>query len=345
MSTTSYAVSAKARAKYGKFLTAQDYESMLSCRSVAEVMVYLKTHTHYARVLLEVSDRDVHRGWLEMLLRQYLFYEFDSLCRYDSSVSAGFSQYVIEKTELEQIVRFLILLNSNSTEKFIFQFPDYLTKHTEFDIAKLAYAANYQEFLEALSRTPYYDILKEFSPDEKGRLPVSEIENRLYAHIIKHMLELIEKKTKGEERKELTEIFRKINDYSMISRIVRMKRYYHLDPKVIRSWMTPEYGSLNPKLIDSMCEAQSVEEVYRILSGTRLGKMIRKNVPDTSVSDFGARIQYRIAKRYLHFSNNPSVVMISFMFLSETELMNIISLIEGVRYQLDTKTIRSLLIQ
>ena len=36
--------------------------------------------------------------------------------------------------------------------------------------------------------------------------------------------------------------------------------------------------------------------------------------------------------------------MISFMFLSEIELMNVISLIEGIRYQLDTKTIQSLII-
>ena len=39
----------------------------------------------------------------------------------------------------------------------------------------------------------------------------------------------------------------------------------------------------------------------------------------------------------MHFSNNPSVVMLSYMFISEIELMNVISLIEGVRYKLDTK--------
>ena len=90
MSTTSYAVSAKARSKYGRFLTDRDYASILACQSVPEVMVYLKSHTHYASVLSEVNERDVHRGRLEMLLRQYLFNEFDTLCRYDSSVSAGF---------------------------------------------------------------------------------------------------------------------------------------------------------------------------------------------------------------------------------------------------------------
>ena len=150
MSAASYAVSAKARAKYGKFLTARDYSNLIACQSVAEVMVYLKSHTHYASVLSDVNERDVHRGWLELKLRQYLFDEFDSLCRYDSSVSAGFSRYVVEKTEVEQIVRFMILLNANSTDKFIFQFPAFLSKHTVLDVYKLANARDYGEFLEAL---------------------------------------------------------------------------------------------------------------------------------------------------------------------------------------------------
>jgi V/A-type H+-transporting ATPase subunit C len=74
-------------------------------------------------------------------------------------------------------------------------------------------------------------------------------------------------------------------------------------------------------------------------SGRMIGKIGYKYA-----SDISPRVQYRIAKKYIHFSNNPSVVMVAFMFLSETELMNVISLIEGVRYQLDTKTIQSMII-
>ena len=115
MSSTSLAVLTKARAKFGKQLKERDYSNLLACQSVPEVMVYLKTHTHFAKVLSDVNERDVHRGRLEMLLRQQNFNEFDSLCRYDSDVSTGFSRYVIARIEAEQILRFLILMSSNST--------------------------------------------------------------------------------------------------------------------------------------------------------------------------------------------------------------------------------------
>ena len=341
--STSYAVLAKARSKYGRFLTDRDYTNILACQSVAEVMVYLKSHTHYASVLSEVNERDVHRGRLEMLLRQYLFNEFDTLCRYDSNVSNGFSRFVVEKTEVEQIVRFLVLLNSNSTEKFIFQFPAFLAKHSELDVNKLANARDYNEFLSALSRTPYYEILKIFKPDEKGRLPVSDMEDKLYSFILKHMMELIDKKTKGGERRELLAIFRTISDYSIFSRILRLKKYYHLSPEVLKSKMLYEYSSLSPKLIDRMCEAQSSAEVFQIMQSTGCGRMIGK-IGYTYAGDIGPRVTYKLAKKNIHFSNNPSVVMIAFMFLSETDLMNVISLIESIRYQLDPKIIQSLII-
>ena len=343
MSATSYAVLAKARAKYGKFLTDRDYTSILACQSVAEVMVYLKSHTHYASVLSEVNERDVHRGRLEQLLRQYQFDDFDTLCRYDSGISAGFSRYVVERTEVNQIIRFLVLLNANATEKFIFQFPAFLAKHTELDVNMLANARDYDEFLEALHRTSYYDILKVYKPDAKGRLPVSDMENKLYSYVLGHMMELIRKKTKGSERRELLDMFRTINDYSIFSRILRLKKYYNLPPEVIRANMLPEYSSLSPRLIDRMCHAESSAEVFQIMQSTGCGRLIGK-IGYNHASDISPRVQYKLAKKNIHFSNNPSVVMISFMFLSEIELMNVISLIEGIRYQLDTKTIQSLII-
>ena len=343
MSTTSYAVLAKARSKYGKHLTERDYASIIACQSVAEVMVYLKSHTHYASALAEVNERDVHRGRLEMLLRQDQFYEFDSLCRYDSSMSEGFSRYVVEKTEVEQIIRFLILLNSNSTEKFIFQFPAFFAKHTSLDINKLANARDYDEFLSALSGSVYYDILQIYKPDSKGMLPVSDMENKLYAYVLGNLLELIKKKAKGTERQELLQMFYTINDYALFSKILRLKKYYNLSPEVIRTNLLPEYCDLSPKIIDKMCAADSSAEVFKIMQSKGCGRLINK-IGYTYASDISPRVQYRLAKKNIHFSNNPSVVMISYMFLSETELMNIICLIEGIRYQLDTKIIQSLLI-
>ena len=76
MSKTSFAVLTKARSKFGNRLTEKDYQSLLACQSVGEIMSYLKNNTHYSKALTDVSEREIHRGRLEALLRQNLFYDF-----------------------------------------------------------------------------------------------------------------------------------------------------------------------------------------------------------------------------------------------------------------------------
>jgi V/A-type H+-transporting ATPase subunit C len=343
MAVTSFAVLTKARSKFGKRLTEKDYSNLLACQSVAEVMSYLKSYTHYSEALRDINERDVHRGRLEALLRQNLFYEFSALCRYDTGMGTGFSEYVVQTIEVEQIVRFLVLLNSNSTDKFIYQFPAYFLKHTSIDINKLANAKNYEEFLKALSNSQYYSILKQFSPDEKGRLEISKIENKLNQYIYKNIMELIKKHTKGQERQELSSLFYSIIDYNIFSRILRLKKYYKLSPEAIKENLFLDFCDINSKAIDMMCRAESSGEVFSIMQSTHTGRLIDK-IGYVYASDITPRVKYKLARKNMHFSNNPSVVMISYMFVTETELMNVISLIEGIRYKLDSKTIQSLLI-
>jgi V/A-type H+-transporting ATPase subunit C len=68
---TSYAVYTRAKAKYGKRLKEKDYKALLNCRSVPDVMAYLKSNTHYIDAFGEANERGMRRGLFESLLRQY----------------------------------------------------------------------------------------------------------------------------------------------------------------------------------------------------------------------------------------------------------------------------------
>ena len=343
MSVASYAVMTKTRAKFGKRLTDKDYKNLLNCQSVADVMTYLKSNTRYSVVLDDVNDREIHRGRLEYLLKQNAFYEVDSLCRYDTGLGSGFSQFVIQTIEIEQIMRFLILLNSNSTEKFIFQYPSYFSKHTEIDIKSLANIKTYDEFLKVVSHSPFYSILKEFEPDDKGTLEISVIENKLNQYVLKNFLSFIDKNANKNEKNQLYSFFHTINDYNIFSRILRLKKFYNLKPEKIKENLFTEFSDINPKVIDMMCNAESSAEVFSIMQSTHNGKLIDK-IGYVYASDISPRVKYRLAKKNIHFSASPSLTMISYLYITEIELMNIIRLIEGIRYNLDSKIIESLLI-
>lgn len=176
-----------------------------------------------------------------------------------------------------------------------------------------------------------------------GRLHISDIENKLYDYIYSNMMDIINKKTKGKEREELTSFFYTVNDYNIFSRILRLKKYYNLSPEAIKSNLLLNYCDISPKAIDMMCRAESSAEVFSIMQSTNNGRLIDK-IGYVYASDISPRVKYRLARKNMYFSNNPSVVMLSYMFVSETELMNVVTLIEGTRYKLDSKLIQSLLI-
>lgn len=69
-SFSSNAVLSKARAMYGKRLTAENYRDLLNCRTVGEVAAVLKSRTSYGTVLAGINENEIHRGILEAELKK-----------------------------------------------------------------------------------------------------------------------------------------------------------------------------------------------------------------------------------------------------------------------------------
>ena len=68
MGVTAYsALRAKTAAMRAKHLSSAQYEELKSKASVSDAVAYLKYQTVYAPLLENVSERTVHRGYLERL--------------------------------------------------------------------------------------------------------------------------------------------------------------------------------------------------------------------------------------------------------------------------------------
>ena len=114
MSSTmaSNAILAKARAMYGKSLSETDYKQLIDCRNVPEVAAYLKTRTCYSSVLTGLNESEVHRGQLEPMLRQDIYFDVFALSRYAKDKRLVFIDFIISGMEIEQIIRCITLLKT-----------------------------------------------------------------------------------------------------------------------------------------------------------------------------------------------------------------------------------------
>ena len=68
------------------------------------------------------------------------------------------------------------------------------------------------------------------------------------------------------------------------------------------------------------------------------------NVEYNLVDELAQRIKFISGKHYIHFSSHPPVVLLSYIFLADTEVHNITTIVEGIRYQVSVDDIKKLLI-
>ena len=338
----SSAVITKARAKYGNRLTQKDYKALLKCNNVTSVVSYLKSHTKYADVLSKLNENEIHRGQLEVLLKQKVFYDFDSLCRYEMSEGSPFSEFIIRKYEIEQLVHFLRLLSCNKQQQYIFALPSYFDKHTDIDLYKLSSCKDFDSFIDTLGKGEYQEILLNFKPDKRGIIDIAGAEDALNIFSQKELYTAISKRKNKKQRENLKSLCDHVNDFCNISRILRLKRYYSMDAQTIKSHLLP-YGSIKERSLNEMCQAQDIDKVFEIMASTRVGKRMKiMSIEKEEQMSFISR--HNMCRKMLYYSNDPAVVLLSYMYISEAELKNIITIIEGVRYNLSESQIESLLI-
>ena len=166
--------------------------------------------------------------------------------------------------------------------------------------------------------------------------------NKLYKFCYTNLYDSIKKYSSGKEKEALLDMFDRIMDYMNFVRVYRLKQYYHEDAQTTRRFMFP-FGTFDAKTIEALCSADSGKEVFDAVKNTKFGKALEKldYVYKGEIDNIGL---YKTTLKNMYFSTYPLVVMLSYVFVMQTEYNNIVSIIEGVRYNVDPSKIKTLII-
>jgi len=341
--SSTQALAAKAKAMYGAHLTKTDYEELLRKRSVQEIAGYLKNETHYDKILEGINESSIHRGYLEVLIRQRLFFDFVQLIRYGETQNHKFYQYGILQLEIKQILMTLRFLKETEKGGQISQLPLFANKMTSFDLQKLVNVNAYDELLSTLKETPYYKILVPLKPKANEELDYTACEIALNTYYHTAVLSYIEKEFTGLAKEQVLDVFNTQIELDNITKIYRLKKYYKSTPEDIIKVLHPTYVKIPKKLLHKWIETKSADEFIEALSTTSYKSAINRK--DFVYIEYHMdSIMYNINKHFIRFATDPNVVMIAYMNLLEIETRNIIDIIEGVRYKVETDKIAKLLI-
>lgn len=341
-SLSSNVVLAKARTMYGRRLTQTDYNELLKCRTVGEVAGYLKNHTIYSKALAGIVESEVHRGQLEARLKQKLMDEYAALCKYEVEVDKHFSLSFVQHDEIRFLLLTVLQLNSGSPENGNYYFPPYLLHSSKLNLQALAHAKSVEDLKEIVRNTPYEKLMEPSLSESGKRIDYTGLENVLYRYFYSSIVQTISKHFFGKSKKQLLSIYHAYLDLNNYVRIVRMRVKYGADAKSTKKALLPS-GTFTEDDLEKMLQGATEEEIQNALEHTELGRKALK-IRHAYLDEIPARMNYQLCRHYIDYSIYPPVVLISYIFLSETEISNIVTIIEGKRYQLAPEEIRKLLI-
>ena len=343
-SATNNAITAKAKAMYGKRLKEEDYQALINKKSIPEIAAYLKGQTYYQECLVNINEGQIHRGYLEMLIRQDLYIRFSKLIRYaDAEDEKGFFRYVILKAEVLQILLCARMLKNKDNVQMIAKLPLYYEKHVAFDLDALTKVKVLNDLLAVLSKTPYYDVVFPYLSVSIEDFDYTNLETVLMTYYYQEVLKIVDSNSKLKDSKIIHDLFKMSIELENITKIYRMKRYFNATAKQINDVLTPTYLNIKEKDLQRMVNELDDKGFLEAISHTAYGKYINPN--NFVYMEYHAKvIIYDLNKKYMNFTIDPDLVLLCYMNLAETEIQNIVDIIEGVRYRIPVERIRSLLI-
>ena len=334
---------AKIHALYGKMLSEANFRELMNKQTVGDVAAYLKKNTRYRSVLSTIDVNTIHRGHLEDLIRRCNFDVYVRLCKFQQLNKKDFFNYLIIQEEIDQILSCILHINAGNSEEYISALPSYLIKHSSFDMLELAKAHSFQDILKAVKSTSYFKVLYEIKPDKGERIDYVECELRLRKYFYEKMFEIIDHDFMGNVSKTLKADIKSQIDLINFINSYRYKFYFDASPEAVRKSMLPFFGRIAKKKMFSFYEAKNREEMLDWFSKTSYAKRLDRIDPDLVEHSFYL-IRHKNAKSALKRATSAPVALFSFMYLCEIETMNLINIVEGIRYNVSSAYIERLLI-
>lgn len=344
-SKASNALYAKCRAMFGKRLTQHDIDTLLNSRSLAEIAVYLKANTRYVSVLANIDEKITHRGQLETELNKMLFEQFEALCRYELSVGEPLADFVLNRMELRQYLSFLQQLASGHPQDYLFTLPYFFKKHTDSNLMELSEVKSFSEFLEHIKKSIFYDGLKALCCTDNS-FDYAAVENRMYSTLYDTAIDACRKYYSGSAQSELLDLLGTEIELHNVMAAYRLKKFYKAPSEAVTAMIYPYRCRISRHVMNDIINAETADEVLEILL-TRTPYRREVNIElikKHHIDNVFRELRYKRAHHYIHFSTNPSVILLSYMTLTETELNEIITIIEGVRYGLTPERISELIV-
>lgn len=333
------ALNTKIQAMNSKLLSSKDYETLMNFTSEKEIGNYLKHDTRYAQVFSEYSIDKLKRWEFELILKKQMLIEMEKLSKYLDYDSKNFIDIAFMRAEVEDIK---LILRAISRKEDLMDLPQHFLhdkRHEKISFDKLLSKNNLLDLVDEFKGTVYEDAFRSIT-EEDLKLREFHAEMNLDSIYFRQLRKKSEKLS-VEDKKIIDSVVGLNIDLTNIQWIYRAVKYYDLMNEEIFNYTLLGGKTLNLRKIKELIYSDDV------MSKTIL---FMKNYGIEIDPKDDKYLQVNINRYLLKFinksnMNNPMTIvkLIKYMHDIEYEAMDIITILEGVRYK--TKDIKKLLVK
>lgn len=322
----------KIRAMEGKLLTEEDFEEIAGLHSVPAVIAWLRDNGFYPFVLDDLTDEHLHRGDIEKLLINQLFYDYVKIYRFCGETQRRFLSLYIMRYETDLIDYCLRIVINRYQEPFDLNYKkDFFDRYSQISIEKLITSRTTDQLIENLRDTEYYPPLSKLK--EKPNITLFDYDLALDQYRFQKLWKCRKTFLNKTEQAVFTRDYGSKIDLLNLQWIYRAKKYYHMEPVDIFNLIIPIHFRLSTALVKEMVEAPTPEDFLNAIHKTSYAKH------GGFLEHHTVEQMYRQCLKQLYTADakkNPySIATInSYLFKKEEELERLTTAIECVRYGL-----------
>ncbi|MDO4648284.1 MAG: V-type ATPase subunit [Eubacteriales bacterium] len=324
-------ISTKIRAMKSKLIGDAELEEIIQLTDVPQVIAYLMRTPEFSHIWSSLDENSLHRGDVEILLRQSIFSDFSRLYNFANGEQRRFLELYAKGYEIRILKELLTRLfdHQNTDPVNLAPYEDFFQKHSKLDLEKLSLCTTMQEFLDNLKGNEFYRPLKRM---QNGQAPtLFDYSMALDLYYFTLIWNVRKKLFRGKDLEELTRTYGEQFDLLNLQFIQRSRVYFRMRPEEIYSLLISVNYKLSKYDIQALVETEPLEQARQYYDRTYYGKR-HARLPEMTLEEFYNHTLRSILEKEARENPHSVAILFSYMYHKEHEIDRLTTAIECVRY-------------
>lgn len=328
------AVNTKIKSMMSKLLIEENWNRVLECKNVEQLVSVLKDSPEFETILRGVEPHQIHRDDLETAFGRLRVDEMERIIHYFSGPYKAFLQTLLFEFELIDLILVIRKVSQNESMDDVRKHFVHSEKFSELAFDKLIASSNIADLTANLAANTkgksFYEKLRNLSSEDviKREFHIEmELQMYLYSNLFKKA-----KNLSYADRIEVEDILGFKIDFENVQWIYRGMKYYNISPQEILIYCLPGGKRINYQGLKKLCYTKSTEEMKSLAH-----KYLKKyDVFDVSEdSEIGINMDRYFLKYLSKIDRNKKSIgtVLAYYYTNEIIFKDFIIMTEGIKYK------------